>query len=396
MIVRPLHLLSIGLLVALLSATPAFASKKINMSKVLAPYWDLLTLYEAEDHEDFVQEFRIVGRYQGQYYEIEANENLFHESSEAEGWINRRQIIGAELHFPHHWKLTAKAAISEDWDPVYHEMFELILAWHTAYSEFELGKLDFLFHGMERSYTSIEDDVIERAFLTTQLTPAEAVGLHFETELSHRLHGHFGVFDGTINEFMSSFDAGVAVAAGLGYEMPTIFDIGHFKLDYLYNDGHHDNNAFSEYRHIVSGYYEGGGIGYRVGAEMVYAHGVGERPNLWGATIMGTNILQEDFIFNQSNLSFTLRAHYAEGDNEHALGSTYRYKHHVPHFETSGEKLVSFYGGLTHRIYGDRLKLMAGIEWTKLWELAEDPHSHHPTPDYYEAVSYSLAIRTSW
>lgn len=98
--------------------------------------WQLPVLYK-NDNATIIQEFSLIGRYHGQYW----NENS--EQGSADGWENRRIFLGGEAKFFNKLTLHAQIRISNDFSPFYSGLYQAFVKWSLS-ENFSLstGRLD--------------------------------------------------------------------------------------------------------------------------------------------------------------------------------------------------------------------------------------------------------------
>ena len=178
--------------------------------------------------------------------------------------------------------------IGEDFDPVYDGFYQAFVRWSPGEAlSVSLGRLDFLFVGLERTVSSTRIVTFERGQLANQLWPGEAVGAVAQGksgDFSYRA----GVFSGSIDQEFTTFAGGVAAVAGGGYELPLFYSNGSLHLDYLYNDGNPSNNAFKPYDHILSLWHQGQSGPFGLGVDLTAAHGIEGNESVLGLTVLAT------------------------------------------------------------------------------------------------------------
>lgn len=322
---------------------------------VFEKIWSANTLYESEDNP-YIQNFSLVGRYHGQYWSAESKQQR--ESD----WENRRVIFGFNTRFLHQFTLEAQIGISEDFEPFYDDFYDAFIKWENHDDSFAIsaGRLDFVYAGMERTTSSKRIYTIERALLVNQIMPGEVVGTYLNGTQS-RTSWQFGMFAGDINEELSSFDAGYAALAGLSHQLSLLSDQGTVHLDYVYNDGDEGNNAFEPYEHIISVWYVDQSDRFSIGIDATGATGLENESDVFGFTFLPTWDLAENVFIGGDQFELALRYHYANSSDEAGLPFSARYEQEVA--SGAGDNYNSFYAGLNYLIYGDKLKLMAGLEY---------------------------------
>jgi phosphate-selective porin OprO/OprP len=327
--------------------------------------WDAATLYQNPDNP-VIQSFSLVGRYHGQYWSVDADQG------KADGWDNRRMIFGFQSGIYRDFQVELQMKINDDFSPVYDELYTAFVAWSPEKKDFSavLGRVDYVFIGMERSTSSKKISTFERGLLAGQLTPGEAVGLHLRTKFD-ALTVHTGVYSGSINEEFSDFDAGIAAELGFEFGLPLLYDKGTLHLDILYNDGNQDNNAFKPYRQVVSLWHRGNKGSFGLGMDLTSGSGgLDGQADVLGFTLLPTYDLSNSLLIGGDKLQLALRYQYVDSDGENGLILQKRYEQEVT--TGRGDKYQAFYTGLNYLLYGDRLKFMAGAEFSKMEDSAND------------------------
>jgi phosphate-selective porin OprO/OprP len=327
--------------------------------------WSAATLYQ-NPNNPVIQSFTLVGRYHGQYWSVDADQG------KADGWDNRRIIFGFQSGIYRDFLVELQMKINEDFSPIYEELYTAYVGWTPEETDFSaiLGRVDYLFIGMERSTSSKKIATFERGLLAGQLTPGEAVGLHLKTKFD-ALTVHTGVYSGSINEEFSDFDAGIAVELGVGYDLPLFYDQGALHLDFLYNDGNQDNNAFKPYRQVVSLWHRGNKGAFGLGMDLTSGSGGFDgQADVLGFTLLPTYDLSNSLLIGGDKLELALRYQYVDSDGENGLILPKRYEQEVT--TGYGDSYQAFYTGLNYLLYGDRLKFMAGAEYAKMEDSAND------------------------
>ncbi len=166
------------------------------------------------------------------------------------------------------------------------------------------------------------------------------------------------MFSGSIEDEFTDFNGGFGALFGVAYNLPLFYETGKLHLDYLYNNGNDDNNAFKPYENIFSLWHEGqkGAVG--LGIDLTAATGVDEQSDVFGLTLLPTYDLAQNIILGGDALQLSLRYHYAFSSDDYGLKFNKRYQQPVT--SGQGDSYNSFYLGLNYFIYGQKLKLMGG------------------------------------
>ena len=152
-------------------------------------------------------------------------------------------------------------------------------------------------------------------------------------------------------------------AGGLGWhelldDLEDVLDREFWHFDYIYNADDDINTSVTGYRHAVAtGVYLENGP-FSLAADVMYATG---EVDVWGATIMPAIFLVED------KLQLVGRYHFADTDDTDGLSLRPRYEQQAPELtDIRGDQYHSFYAGLNYYLYGNRVKLMTGLEFASM------------------------------
>lgn len=364
------RVVSMASLVLLWVATSAFGQQQSStQSDVVADrfesIWDGATLYQ-NDHASAVQSFSLVGRYHGQYWEVDDD------PEEEDGWENRRMIFGIQSRFFDQFILDLQMHISDITSLEYDGLYTASLKWTSKEKRFvaNVGRLDYVFTGMERSTSSKKIVTFERGLLVGQLMPGEVVGLYSKSQLG-AVSLRTGVYSGDIGDEFSDFDAGFGAGVGFVLDLPLGYEKGTLHLDMLYNDGNPDNNAFEAYQQIASIWHEGEVGEFALGMDVTFgAEEINGRPDVYGLTIIPTYNLLENWLIGGDRLQLATRYQIARSDGANGLDVPRRYESEIE--AGAGDHYQAIYVGLNYLLYGNRFKVMAGAEYSKMGDEAED------------------------
>lgn len=326
--------------------------------------WDAAKLHQ-DDNDVVCQAWSIVGRYHGQFWSVDASEGR------GDDWENRRIYVGMEARLFHQWRLHAQIKVSEDFSPFYDELYQAFVEWSPDDSlSVRVGRTDFLFAGLERTMSSTKIRVFERGLLVNQVMPAEVVGAVTEAD-SGKVSWRAGVFSGSIEDEFTDFSGGWGAVAGVGINLPAWYEKGSLHLDYLYSDGDPENNALEPYDHVVSLWHQGEAGDLSLGIDLTWAHGLDGRPAAFGFTLLPGWVFARDLLRDGDALQAVLRLQYASANGDNGLQLQRRYEQEAVS-DGYGDRYRALYAGLNYLVLGDRLKVMAGVEYAEMDDAALD------------------------
>jgi phosphate-selective porin OprO/OprP len=336
--------------------------------------FDLPTLYKDKSNP-YIQEIAITGRYQGQYYYVDAN------TGEDDGWNNRRWRLGGKVKFLNQFELSGQFNLntSNDLDGrFFQDVDTLELEW-TPSDEWAvvLGKHKPAIT-QEYSTSSSRILTVERSLLVNQVTPDKIGGATVAYE-SGPFSADLGVFSGALTDDwgLPEFDGGVGVLARFGYDVTEDTNI---RLDYMYQSEDEGNDGFADYEHIVSlnSSSEWGAFGLRT--DLIYAAGMDDVDDVFGIVVL-------PYYDVTDWLQLVARYQYATSDGDAGIRLQSRYERRaLEDGSTSrGDQYHAIYGGINWYICGNNLKVMTGVEYSTLAGDAD-----------YDGVTFFAGIRTNF
>lgn len=326
--------------------------------------WAVPVLYENPDHQG-IQSFSLIGRYHGQYWSVNADQG------DAADWENRRKIIGFSSRWFQHFTLQAQMFLKTDGGSVYGGLYEAFIKWSPPDTGFSLsvGRLDYLFTGYERSESSKKIGAIERGLIVNQVMPAEVVGAHLRGKKG-RFSYHAGLFSRSIEEEFAEANSGTAAVIGAAYDTTLFYEKGSLHLDYLHNPGNSQDTAFRPYSDVVSLWHRGQSGRLDMAVDLTVAQPLETGGHIFGFTIEPSWVLVNELFGNNDPLQFVLRYQYATSSRDNGLVLQRRYEQKVTQGE--GDHYQAMYTGLNYFLYGHKLKLMAGGEYSHMKDDAND------------------------
>ena len=344
---------------------PVITPDQTSAPELFDKIWDGATLYRNPENSA-IQSFALVGRYHGQYWSVDADQG------DADGWENRRIIFGFEAVLSEDLLFQAQMHVNSDLSPVYKGLYVGFVKWAPKEKDFSvsLGRLDYVYTGLERTTSSKKLVTFERGLLVNQLMPGEVFGMYSKSKIgAHSVQ--VGLFTGSTKEEFGDFSSGQAVMLGVGHALPLFYDKGSLHLDYLYNDGDRDNSSFKPYRNVASIWHQGSKGAYAMGIDISSGSGgLDGQSSVWGLTLLPTYELSQNLLIGGDALQLALRYQYAESNESNGLLLPKRYEQEVA--IGGGDNYQAFYLGLNYLLNGDKLKIMAGAEYAEMQDPTND------------------------
>lgn len=326
-----------------------------HSSAIFDSIWQTPKLYRDKTN-NIIQKLDLVGRYHGQYWWAKSDTN------KERDWENRPMYVGFNVQLFSTITAELQVSLNDDFNPVYNGLYNAFIQWQQPEEDFSVsvGRLDYVYTGMERSTSSKRIKTIERALVVNQVMPGEVIGLYI-TDTFGPFAYQTGLFSGSIEDEFTDFSGGLGALIGIQYDSPLMYDQGTMHLDYLYNNGNAANNAFKPYGHILSLWHEGQTGALTVGIDLTVAQGVSTISDIFGLTLLPTYDLGNNLLLRNDKLQAAARYHYATSSDGNGLNFNKRYEQPVT--SGSGDSYNAFYLGLNYFLYQQKLKLMAGLEY---------------------------------
>ena len=381
---RILHIFCI--VTVLCSSHYAHAATQEQQSPALFDsIWQTLRLY-SDTNNRVLHTFSLVGRYHGQYWWAKSDDN--HDND----WENRRMYLGFNAKLYSTITVELQISLNDDFDPVYRGLYDAFIKWQQPEGNLSVsvGRLDYVYTGMERSTSSKRIKTIERALVVNQVMPAEVVGAYITDTIGSFTY-QTGLFSGSIEDEFTDFSGGFGALLGIEHDAPLLYDKGTVHLDYLYNNGNEANNAFKAYEHILSLWHEGQAGPLAVGIDVTAAKGIGDTSDLFGLTLLPTYDIQDNLLLSNDKLQIAVRYHYATSSDSYGLDFNKRYEQPVT--SGSGDRYNAFYLGLNYFLYEQKLKLLAGMEYFIMDNVLDDSGEAQAGTEKVSGWNVSTGIR---
>ncbi len=335
--------------------------------------WDSATLYKADS--GFLTELALQGRLHLQDAQGWSDQGDFgtRDRPQSVRWGDfevRRFRLGAKAKLMDgNAKLDGHIDINPDFDPFYGRIYELMFEYSFSSAlNLGVGKRKAFF-SLEHSTSSKEIVTIERALLTNALFTSQYTGVWGYGKAGNWLW-EAALFAGDDEREFTTFNGGAIIQAGLGYDLAEVtgFDRANISFDYLkatadttVNSGNLAGSpvpyAFENAMSLNS-YWEKGR--WALGTDILHGHGRGPQGDVFGVVILPT-------VYVAKGVQLVGRYQYANGQDD-GLRLASRYERLAP-FTTdggSGEVYHGFYMGVNYYIYGNKLKLMSGLEYVTM------------------------------
>lgn len=330
--------------------------------------WSYATLYK-DDHNPIFEEFKLRGRYQGQYWDVDADQGS------QSNWEDRRSRFGFDAKlFEKKVEVRVDFQSNDGFDDFYDGLVDAYIRWKPeSWLSITAGKTKPLIGQYDFLESTNTQPTFERSQIFNQLNINRATALTVEGTVD-KFSWRAGVYSNDTpsttggsgafgdGEF-GDFNGGISSTLGVGYDFkgPLKTDKADFRLDWLHSERETGDLVLGRYDDILATTFiikEGPAA---VVFESYYAMGGdGNNTDVFGFFIQPTY----DII--PKKLQLVGRYSFATSEGPLGVIGQSRYEKPVADNSVRGDTYNAIYGGAQYFIYGDKLKLMAGAEWARL------------------------------
>jgi phosphate-selective porin OprO/OprP len=338
---------------------PAAAAPKQDQQSAFDEIWGLATLYK-NDANPFIQEFKLRGRYQGQYYWLDSDQG------DDDDWENRRSRFGFDAKlFDKKIEVRLDAQSNDEFDPFYDRLVDAYVKWKPSETfSLTIGKQKPQIGYYDWLQSTNTQPTFERSQIFNQLRVDRATGAVLEGKSGHWTW-QAGVYSNDVNREFGQFEGGWSYGAGFGYDFKHAWDVekADWRFDWLHSDHDSVDSVLNRYDDILStslwvktGY-------WNFVTEAFYATGGSGRDG----DVFGI-FFQPTYDVVPKKLQLVGRLTWTTGDGRDSVIAQSRYERAAPGLTGGGrgDEYYAGYLGLQYFIYGDKLKLMAGAEYAHL------------------------------
>jgi phosphate-selective porin OprO/OprP len=320
--------------------------------------WSLFTLYKS-DTNPVLQKLAISGRYQGQYGMLDSDQGNY------DDWENRRFRLGltGQVFKDFEFKAEMFGDLNEGGD-FYSGLTEVFLAWKAD----DAFKLTI---GKQKPRFSLDWDTSSREILTFERNiMINNFGLDYETGISASgKSGNFAYFVGAFNNDVGDtgdksefgdLSGGFSYVASASYDLKDSLglDKAVLRADFIHSEHDGNDELLTRFDNGLAASFAIKQGSFGLTTEAVY--GEGDKGDIWGVYITPTYDITK-------KLQLVARLTYA-GSPDDALRLQSRYERKADKLSDSGngESYQAGYLGFNYFIYGHKLKLMTGVEFSHM------------------------------
>ena len=321
--------------------------------------WRAFTLYK-NDGNPILQEFKLRGRYQGQYYWFDRYQG------DVDAWEDRRSRFGFDAKLLEK-KLEVRLDFqsNDSFEDTYDRLVDAYLRWKPDDSlSITLGRTKPLIGYYDFLQSTNAQPTFERSQIFNQLRVDRTTALTFEGKAGD-FTWQTGAYSNDTDREFGTFGGAYSYGAGIGYDAKERFGWtrADFRLDWLHSDHDQDDQILDRYDDIVSATFWGQEGSWGFVAEGFHATGgQGRDEDVFGF------FLQSTYDLVPKRLQFVGRYSFATGYGPDSVRRQTRYESEAPALTGSGrgDEYHALYLGTQYFIHGDKLKLLAGAEYATL------------------------------
>ncbi|MES2657331.1 MAG: porin [Verrucomicrobiota bacterium] len=360
--------------------------------------WSAFTLYK-DDNNPILQEFSLQGRLQVQYadgdagghYDIEDFKNGSDKNAQTvwdDHFEARRARFGFKSKWYQNWKFEGQIDVdtTDGMDELYLDIYDLYLTYAQSDAlNVTVGKMKAKF-GREQEISSKEILTFERSLVSNLFFPGELTGVMVNGKgIQDYWLYELGFYGSDRDREFSSLDQGAVILGKIGYDFSSQagLDSAVASFQYLHNtepgyqgkeldDNYYSSSspAFSDSIGLNADIVQGR---FGLTADVLYGFGYEGNAEQKGATVgldqsdvFGISLIPSYFIAD--GLQLVGRLQLATSTDPDGVSLPGRYERWSPDgaVDSKGNTYASAYVGLNYYLYGHKLKLMNGLEYSHL------------------------------
>lgn len=352
-------------------------------------FWEHTHLYK-DDLNPILQEFKLRGRYQGQYWDVD------NATGDQSNWEDRRSRFGFDAKlFEKKIEIRADFQSNDQFTDFYDGLVDAYLRWKpNASISITAGKTKPLIGHADWLESTNSQATFERSQIFNQLGVNRATGLTAEGTRD-LLSWRAGIYSndtpsttagtGSFGEGeFGDFNGGVSTSIGAGYDFKHLLNLekADLRLDWLHSEREPGDSVLGKYDDIASATFS---------IKKGYAALVIEGFAASGGSLKQSDsvgfYIQPTYDILAKKVQLVGRYSYATSESPQGISGQSRYERKVADAQGLGDTYHSIYGGAQYFIHGDKLKLMAGGEWSRL---------QNGDTDSYNGFTWLSGIRLSF
>jgi phosphate-selective porin OprO/OprP len=319
--------------------------------------WSHATLYQDKDNP-WLQEVSLLGRIHANW----ASEQF--DVGDWSDWEARRVRAGLRVKFLKQFDLKTEVRFQPFNDSCYDGLTDAVLTWSAdpAFA-ISVGK-QLPRYTQEGAASSNELLTLERSLLANTFWVGEdnySTGVSCSGKIGSWQY-YAAALSGETDQAFGKLDAGAYGIAGLGYDFAKSLHVERavLRADYVYNDGNKANTTTKPFSNTESISFDLKQGRHGLIANVVAGQGIGNQPDVRGLVIIPSYALTP-------KLELVARYTFIDSDGAGGIKPQRRYESEVPDIiGTRGDQYQAIYAGLNYYLYGHKLKLQTGIEYSQM------------------------------
>ncbi len=373
-----------------LGVASAVHAEEARAPDFLKGIFDAATLYDNKENP-YLQKLAFTGRAQFDYAHIDGDGfrpgGSSGESLHYDEFNTRRLRAGFKATLFQNFTLHVEGDFQPEEDPWYQRMTDAYVGWkYSDAFNVKIGKQSMPFT-LDGATSSKELLTIDRNNLTNNLwfTYEYLPGITFSGEIDNWVYTAGVYSQGRDTKEFGRFDAGSSWLASIGYDFSKCLgsEEALLSLNYVYNEPTVSAEPLFSNRSLENV----GSLNFRylkddfgLRTDLSAGQGYGSQPDIWGFVVMPFYNFNEKL---QGVLRYTLVD--SDGDN----GVRYGTYESALQSGAKGDFYQEIYAGLNYYVYGQKLKLQAGLAYVDMRDNANDGGD-------FSGLSFQTGLRISW
>jgi phosphate-selective porin OprO and OprP len=357
-------------------------------SQTLDSLWSHTTLYKDEANP-ILQEFKLRGRYQGQYHDVDAA------TGGDSAWEDRRSRLGFDAKlFEKQLEIRADFQSNDGFEDIYDGLVDAYLRWKPRNNlSITVGKTKPLIGHYDWLESTNSQPTFERSQIFNQLNVNRATAFTLEGSLdaftwragvyANDTPGSTGGSGAWGDGEFGDLDGGTSFSLGVGYDLTQWVgsDKADFRLDWLHSDRSPGDLVLGRYDDLLSTTFW-----WKEGPTAVVfeafhgSGGSGADSSVFGFFVQPT------YDIMPGRLQLVGRYTFSTSTGDTGVRPQGRYE--VPAGSARGDSYHALYLGGQYFLHGDKLKLLAGAEYAALGE--------NSSADRYDGFTFLTGFRLSF
>ena len=345
---------------------PSISGAKSTATKApseLDKLWNLAVLYKNKDNP-WLQEISLFGRINVNWANVDTD------AGDWSDWEARRVRAGVKVKFLQSLELKTEVRFLPFEDEIYDGLTEASLTW-TASPAFRLGIGKQLpRYLLEGAISANELLTVERSHLAGTFWVGEdnfSTGVTAAGDIGKWSYSA-GIYSAENDKQWGKLNAGFYGVASLAYDFGEALHLEKAVVrgDFAYNNGDTANTTPKPFEQVYALGLDAKQGRFGLQTNAAFGTGLRSQPDVWGLVIMPSYRLSDQW-------ELVTRYTFLHSEGADGLKPVRRYENEVDDINgTKGDQYQAIYAGLNHYLYGNKLKIQAGVEYSWMEDKADN------------------------